>query len=459
MSETIERPERTVAMQLPRGLAFLFEMHPYKVAHGGRGSLKSWSFARALLTLGIQQDLRILCLRETQKSLADSVHLLLTDQIKRLQYADLYDVTDNAIRGRVRNTLFRFSGLADHTAESIKSYEGFDIFWFEEAQSISKRSFQIALPTLFRTKNAEAWVSFNPDLDSDEAYERFITFPPPGAVVAQMNWLDAKAAGWWTDESERLRQYDLLHSPDDYENIWEGRPRTTIAGAIYAREVGDMIRDGRFRAMPYDPRFPVHRIWDLGWNDLMTVIMVQKPASSVVNIVNYIEDSQITYAGMLQTMDRLHYRWGKDWLPHDATQHHPTSGTNALKQLRDLGCSIGYVNGRAGIPRSDPEARIKAARMMWPRCYIDTSKRDTPPERPDQALGAGNLVDRLKRYRRNVPKGTDEPTGPVHDINSHGADAFGGLAEIVDQIRNDGEAPMEMLPAFENRVPGMGMLG
>jgi phage terminase large subunit len=439
--------------QLPRKLAFLTEPHSYKVAYGGRGSLKSWNFARALLALGIQRDLRILCLREVQKSLADSVHLLLTDQIKQLGYEALYEVTENAIRCTCRNTLFRFSGLSDVTSESIKSYEGFDIFWFEEAQRITKRSFQVALPTLFRTKGAEAWVSFNPELDTDEAWERFVVHPPEGAKVVEMNFRDAVACGWMTDENEKLRQFDLAHSPHEYENIWEGRPRTFIQGAIYGREIADMVKDGRFRPMPYDPRLPVHRVWDLGWNDLMTVVMVQKTAPSVLTIINYIEDAQITYAEMLATMSGLRYRVGTDWLPHDAVQHHPTSGTNAVKQLRDLGCKVKVIN------RSDPEARIRAARMMWPRIYMDVAKRATPTDRPDQMLGAGNLMDRLKRYRRNVPKATNEPTGPMHDVASHAADAFGALAEIVDQIRNEGDMPVETLPAFRGYNQTAGMLG
>lgn len=447
------RPERFVTLKLPRKLRFLMDMHPYKVAYGGRNSLKTTSFANALLTLGIAQDLRIGCAREIQNSLKESVHLALKDGIERLGYGDLYDVTENAIRGKARNTTFTFFGLAGQTSESIKSYEGYDIFWLEEAQRISKRSFQIALPTLFRTPKAELWVSFNPELDSDEVWDRFIVHPPEGAVVQEMNYRDAIACGWFEPEQERLRQYDLKHSPDDYANIWEGRPRSSVVGAIYSREIEEMVRNGRFRPMPYDPRLPVHRIWDLGWNDLMTVIMAQKPVPSAISVVNYIEESQATYAEMVQTMASLRYRIGTDWLPHDAVQHHPTSGTNAVKQLRDLGCKVKVIQ------RSDPEARIRAARMMWPRVYMDTTKFETPTDRPNQLLGAGNLMDRLKRYRRNVPKATGEPTTPVHDAPSHGADAFGALAEIVDQIRNEGDIPEVKVPAFANIDSTMGMLG
>jgi phage terminase large subunit len=296
-------------------------------------------------------------------------------------------------------------------------------------------------------------VSFNPDLDTDECWERFVVNPPAGTVAVEMNWRDAKACGWWPDEQERLRQYDLVHSPTDYPNIWEGKPRVVLAGAIYATEVVEAITEGRVRALPYDPKLPVHRVWDLGWNDLMTVVMVQKPHPSALNIINYMEESHCGYDDMIAAMDRLNYRWGTDWLPHDGTHHDPKSKTSAQKMLQGFGCTVQI------IPRSDPEARIKAARMMWPRLYFDTSKFPTPPERPDRALGAAHLMDRLKRYRRNVPRGTGEPTSPVHDLSSHGADAFGSLAEIVDRIRNDGDQPAPRVPGYRNVDPSLGMLG
>lgn len=448
-------------IDLPDKLAPLLEPHAYKVLWGGRNGLKSWNIGRLLAMEGVEASHRILCVREVQNSLADSVHQLLKDQIEALNLSAFYEVTDKAIRGTRNDTLFRFAGLSDMTAASLKSFEGFDRLWAEEAQAITKRSWQMVLPTIFRTKGAEAWVSFNPDLDSDETWRRFIVNPPEDAVIIEMNWRDAVSRGWMTDEQERLRQYDLKNTTkDEYENIWEGRPRTVVAGAIYAREVIDMITEGRYRPTPYDPRFPVHRIWDLGWNDLMSVIMVQKVAPSVLNVINYIEDSQTTYAEMLANMESLRYRWGRDWLPHDSTHHHPTSGTNAQKQLVALGCKLGMVNGKVGIPKSDPEARIRAARMMFPRVYIDNTKRDVPPEFPDRAIGAGNLMEHLKRYKRTIPKGTGEPAAPVHDRASHAADAWGGLAEIVDQIRNDSDATPVPAPAgFRQTDRGMGLLG
>lgn len=467
MAEIVKAPERLITLQLPRKLEFLMHQHPYKVLHGGRNGLKSWNIARALLTLGIKQDLRILCTREVQESIQQSVHQLLQDQIVALGLQDEYEVTEKEIRCLITDTVFHFKGLSDLTATSVKSFEGFDVVWVEEAQGVTKRSWQILLPTIFRTPGAEVWVSFNPDMDTDETWVRFVVHPPEGAVVVEMGYQDAIACGWFTPEQERLRQYDMVHSKADYDNIWGGKPRSTVAGAIYTTEITDMVRGQRFRPMPYDPRIPVHRIWDLGWNDLMTVIMVQLQAPSVLVVINYIEDSQITYAEMIQAMRELRYVWGEDWLPHDSTQHHPTSGTNARKQIQKLtGDQVVRIDGRQhrlgkvrDIPKSDPEARIKAARMMFPRVYMDNTQFDTPTDRPDRKLGAGHLMERLKRYKRNVPRTTGEPASPVHDINSHGADAFGGLAEIVDRIRNDSDAPMEVLPGFSNVDSTMGTLG
>jgi len=443
----------TIRLQLPLKLKFLLQCHPYKIAYGGRSSLKSWSFARALLFLGAHQDLRILCVREVQKSLAQSVHQLLVDQIKALYLTRYSVVTENAIRGTRFDTSFRFMGLSDQTAESIKSWEGADVLWAEEAQAITRRSWQIALPTIFRTAGAEVWVSFNPDMDSDEVWERFVVNRPEGAVVVEMNWRDAVSCGWWSPEQERLRQYDLIYSKNEYPNIWDGKPRTVVAGAIYAAEVVEMITERRYRPIPYDPRLPVHRVWDLGWNDRMVVVMVQKPHPSALNICNYMEESHITYASMIAAMDRLGYKWGTDWLPHDATQHHPTSGTNAEKTLKEIGCRVQL------IARSDPEARIRAGRMMWPRLYMDNSKHDTPTDRPDRLLGAAHLMERLKRYSRIVPRTTGEPASPAHDVYSHAGDAFGGLAEIVDRIRNEGEMRMPEVPVYQNADPSVGMLG
>lgn len=440
------KPSRTIKAEIPHKLGFLLEMHRYKVVYGGRAGMKTRTYATALLMMGAAQKLRILCTREIQKSIKDSVHKVLSDTIQSLGLGSFYEVLDTEIRG-VNGTEFIFAGLAGHTVESIKSYEGIDVVWVEEAQGVSKRSWDILIPTI-RAPNSEIWVSFNPDMDTDDTWQRFVVNPPPGAVVVKTTYADNP---WFPEVLEQERLHMKRTSPDDYETIWEGKCRTVVIGAIYAREVTDMIEQGRYRPVPYDPRFPVHTVWDLGWNDAMVIIMVQKTSPSSVNVINYLEDNQRTYAEYVESLDSLRYRWGTDWLPHDGENKDPKSGKSAKQVLQDLGRRRVRIIGRG-----DPEQGIRNARMMFPRVYVDNSTHKANTG----FLGAARLVECLKRYRRKVPTTTGEPAEPVHDQFSHGADAWRGLATIVDKIQNGNEiAPPPLLPVFDNPDPGMGTLG
>src|SRR6516162_6934474 len=158
--------------EFPPKLNFLFKPAPYKVAYGGRGGTKSWGFARALLIRGTQEKLRILCARETQKSIRDSVHQLLETQMKELGLESFYRVEKAAIYG-TNGTVIIFAGLK-HNVDNLKSMEAINICWVEEAQGVSKNSWDKLIPTLFRIPNCELWVSFNPDLESDNTYQRFV---------------------------------------------------------------------------------------------------------------------------------------------------------------------------------------------------------------------------------------------------------------------------------------------
>lgn len=274
------------AIEFPQKLRVLFEAKRYKVAHGGRGGAKSWGFARALLILGAQRKLRILCTREVQKSIKDSVHKLLGDQIQALGLGAFYEVQNTIVKG-ANGTEILFAGLSDLTAESIKSFEGVDIVWCEEAQAISKRSWDILIPTI-RKEGSEIWISMNPDLDTDETWVRFVENPPPDAAVISINYPDNP---WFPDVLEKERLHALATMPRaDYENIWEGKCRTAAEGAIYADEVSAMVLGGRYCEVPYSPSLKVHVIWDLGWNDSMSLILVQRHLSAL-RVIEYLEDS------------------------------------------------------------------------------------------------------------------------------------------------------------------------
>jgi phage terminase large subunit len=401
-----------IEAEFPEKLQALFTPSRYKIIKGGRGSAKSWGAGRALLIKGAERPLRFLCARETQKSIAESVHQLLTDQVTALGLNSFYTVQETSIRG-INGTEFNFAGLRQQNVTSIKSYEGIDICWVEEAQAVSKRSWEILIPTI-RKEDSEIWITFNPELDSDETYVRFVTNAPPNSIILDMNWRDNP----WFPETLRAEK-DHLKSvdPEGYENIWEGKPRSSVPGAIYAKEILAVTADKRIRPVPYDPLLKVHTVWDLGWNDAMAIILCQRLRSEV-RIIEYIEDSHRTLADYVAELSKRSYVWGKDWLPHDGAAKDHKTGKSSQEMLEVLGRKVEIIK------RGDIEEGIKAARLMFPRCYFDQDK-------------AATLVDRLKRYRRSINQTTNQPGSPLHDENSHGADAFRGLAQIVDKMDND----------------------
>lgn len=414
-------------IRFPPKLEPLFQPARYKVLWGGRDAGRSWGAARALLTLGAAKPLRILCGREIQRTLADSVLALLKDQIELLGLEGFYEAGESAISGR-NGTEFIFTGLRDLDANKIKSYEGVDIAWVEEAESLTKRSFNILDPTV-RKDGSELWFTFNAQMDTDFIYDHFVAHEAPGAVVIYMTWRDNP---WASQVLAAGREHMRVTDKDEYDNIWEGKVRTVVAGAIYAKEIRDLIEKRRARPMPYDPQLPVHTIWDLGWNDAMTIIMVQRIASAVM-VIGYLEASGKSYADCVKELKTLEYVWGTDWLPHDGNQTRPDTGKNPKQILMELGRKKVEV-----IPKGDLEDGIKAVRMMFPRLYIDDSSFENTDWEYD---GGARLIECLKRYRRAIPVSTGEPAKPVHDEFSHGCDAIRGLASIVDKIRNEVETP------------------
>ena len=396
--------------KFPSKLKFLFEPHRYKVAYGGRGSGKSWGFARALIIQAAQKQLRILCAREIQRSIKQSVHQLLSDQIQAMGYGAFYEILENEIRGK-NGSQITFTGLANNTVESIKSYEGVDICWCEESQTISKRSWDILIPTI-RKPNSEIWVSFNPDLDTDDTYQRFVVNPPEDSIVEKVNYADNP---WFPDVLEQERLYSKANNPD-YENIWEGECKSAVDGAIYADEIRDAQEQGRVTNVPYDPMLKVHVVMDLGWNDSMSIILVQKGLADL-RIIGYIEDDHRTLDSYSAQLKDLQYNWGHMYLPHDGQSKDFKYGISAEDIMRKQGWDIRIV------PKLDVESGIKVSRMNFHKVYFDKS--------------ASRLIECLKHYRRNINNTTNEPTAPVHDEYSHGADAFRYLCVSADKLSNE----------------------
>jgi phage terminase large subunit len=201
---------------------------PWKCLHGGRGGLKSWTFARLCVLLAAKRKVRILCAREVQNSIADSVHAVISEQIDLFHLDRYFDIQDNWI-GSYTGSEFIFRGLKTHP-KKIKSLEGINIAWVEEAENISKESWRILTPTVYRNPGAEIWVGFNPDQRQHPASQMFIEQPVPGLRVRKTTWRDNPHL-----PEQMLADKDYLArvDPDAYQHVWEGGYREASDAQIF----------------------------------------------------------------------------------------------------------------------------------------------------------------------------------------------------------------------------------
>lgn len=403
----------TVDVNLPEKAGVLFEPRRYTVLYGGRGSGKSHSVARYLLLAAAQQPLRILNCREIQRSIRDSVHRLLSDCIADMGLQSFYTVLESEIRG-INGSLFIFSGLSTQTIDSIKSLEGVDIVWAEEAQSIAEKSWGMLIPTI-RKPGSRFILTMNPMLESDATSQRFLVKPPPDCLAVQVNWRDNP---WFPAELEAERQYHKERFPDTYEHVWEGAHLPAVEGAIYFGEIQSAEVAQRVREVPYDPMLKVHTFWDLGRADSTAIIMVQVVGSEI-RVFDFIEDNNKALSYYVEELKERRYNWGDDYIPHDGFHRRLETGRSTADLLQGFGRSVQRT------PDVGVLTGIQTAREVFPRVYFDKTKSAT-------------LVTHLKNYRWDVPAGDKDATRPRHDEHSHAADAFRYLCVSAHLLSNEG---------------------
>lgn len=221
-----------IQVMFPEKLTPLFtESWQFKVMHGGRGGGKSHTVAQALLLKSMEKRLRILCAREIQKSLTESSMQVLKDYIGRLGLDAYFEVLKSEIRCKTTGSAFSFTGLREHTADTIKSFEGANIVWVEEAHSVTDRSWEVLIPTIVRTSGSEIWATFNPDSEDDYVYRRFVAGTDPDAWVVKIGWQDNP---WFNDAMDKERLKTKALNDDLYRHTWEGECRS-VAGMLFKR--------------------------------------------------------------------------------------------------------------------------------------------------------------------------------------------------------------------------------
>lgn len=267
-------------IELPEKLYPLFcGKARYRVAYGGRGSSKSWAFARMLLVRAVEKKTRILCARELQNSIKDSVHKLLSDQIEKLGLSG-FIVQKDSIR-HTNGSEFIFKGLRTNSSE-IKSMEGIDICWVEEAQAVSQDSWDVVIPTI-RTKGSEIWITFNPLWKTDPTSQKFIEKPHPDSRTVQINYPDNP---WFPEELRKEMEYMKEIDFDSYLNVWEGKYKDPNKGG----RVVSSWSIANIEELPYESSRRLYLSCDFNVDPMVWMIAHIHKLPSGANEYRYIDE-------------------------------------------------------------------------------------------------------------------------------------------------------------------------
>ena len=379
-------------IRIPTARVFEPLLYPsrYKGAYGGRGSGKSHHFAEKVIQAALTSPKRIVCIREVQKSIKESVKRLLEDKIKALDVGSYFQVLDREIRG-INGSLIIFQGMQDHTAESIKSLEGYDIAWVEEAQSLSTRSIRLLRPTI-RKEGSELWFTWNP-MSADDPIDAFLRGDnvPPDSKVVQANWSDNP---WFPSELERERIFDLKYNSGTYDHVWEGAYLVNSDSQIFA---------GKYRI----DDFEVLDTWDgpyqggdLGFSQDPTAAIRCYIANDVLYVSHEayktkleLDDTATFLKGRIPDFDRYTTRWD-----------------NSRPE------SISYFK-RHGLPRSEPVKK-------WTGSIEDGIQFLRSFREIVIHTRCNELAREFRLYSYKVDPRTGDITTKIIDAYNHGIDAL-----------------------------------
>lgn len=416
---------KTLNIPTPRVFLPLLSDARYKGAHGGRGSGKSHFFAEALIERCMMNPgTRWVCLREVQKSIKQSVKLLLEDKIQTMGVSSHFTVMESEIR-TPGGGLIVFNGMLNHTIDSIKSLEGFDGAWGAEAQSFSQRSIDLLRPTI-RKEGSELWFDWNPETE-DSPIDLMLRGPNSlkDSIIVEANWRDNP---FFPEVLRKEMEVDRARDYDKYLHIWEGHYRRTLDGSIYANEIREVYERKRVcRVLPIVGK-PVETFWDLGKRD-HTAIWFAQAQMSEYRILDFYQNRGEKLEHYAEMVRDRKFPMGTIWLPHDADQERVTGDTPA-QAMRKL---FPNVTVRV-IPRmAKKNIGIEAVRRIFPNCYFnEETTRDGL-----KALG---------RFRYDVDPDTGGYSSqPLHDEYSDAADAFAQLALSLQEPKkvNKGDFSME----------------
>ena len=375
------------------------------VFHGGRSSGKSTTVATVLVVLASQKPLRVLCCREVQNSIADSVHKLLADMIAKYKLPG-WEVGREYIRNRIGSE-FIFKGVRGN-AQNIKSLEGIDICWCEEAQSISMESIDILIPTIRKAGSYFIW-TFNRLTENDPVWERIAGHPDERTYVRQIN----------STEIESLLSPEVIHerekmrkdNPELFEHVWLGQPLTVNTGSVFGKQLAQAREDGRIGSVPYDDALGCYTAWDLGIGDATAIWFFQVTTGGEIHFIDHYESSGEDLGHYISVIQNKPYQYNKHFLPHDAKSRELQTNMTRVDFFRNRGINNVEVLRPTKFTLGTDDISL-VARPKFSRCWFDEEKC----KRGLECLRAYHFsYDEKNRLLKDKPE---------HDWSSHSSSAF-----------------------------------
>ena len=407
-----------VVVRFPKAYKELDNPWRYKILYGGRAAARSWTIARKLLIRGTQRPEFILCTRELQKSIKQSVHRLLKKQIRLLNLENFYDVTETSVKGK-NGTEFMFLGVKANP-EEVRSTEGVTICWIEEGHSLSESSWDIIDPTI-REEGSEIWASFNT--------------PPDNALVLKTSYQDNP---YFTDVLHEQMEKMKLDDYEKYLNIWMGELKQLAEGAIFGKQIINVKRDARETFIPVVNGTLVDTFWDIGKKDPVAIWFMQRVGKEY-RFIDYYESNLEDVDHYVKVLNKLDYNYGRHYFPHDANQDRLGMKRNVKEQFTDLGIKPITIVPVVKVKQT----AIELARNIFPECWFHKGD-DERGKRIDRGM------DALSNYRYKYSDDDDVyQKTPHHDWASNGADAFMQFAQGYIEKRSDFDNPVVAPMSFD----------
>lgn len=409
-----------IRVAMPEAYRELDRPHRYKVMYGGRGAARSWTVARKLLLRGVEKPLRVLCTRELQKSIKQSVHKLLKDQVSGMGLDSFYMCNESQLRG-ANGTEFLFLGVR-YNPEEIKSTEGIDICWIEEAENLTETSWDLIDPTI-RKAGSEIWVTYNTRFKYDYLHQLFVVNePPPGSWVRKMTYRDNP---YFPDvlrvQMEAMKERDY----EKYLHVWGGEYRSLANGSIYREQLTRAKRENRIGTIPIIGASRVYTFWDLGRND-HTAIWFMQNVGKEYRFIDYYENRLKDIDHYCRVIAEKGYLYGDHYMPHDIGQQMLGMSRSRREQFEG-----GGVKPIVQVERTrNVNEGIERCRDIFASCWFDAARCERG-------------LDALANYRYEMNEENDSfGQRPHHDWSSNGADAFRMFAEGYLDTSIDDAPPM-----------------